>query len=156
MQEADEACQLLPLQVGGVLVLMLLHSHVAATALLRAQLADSMLSVLQPLSAVIMDEVSAAKGRHLKGFRQTTLRPPSHPISHLHLLALHALQGKYVYSYCVYHSTAIMEPNNHCGRNSNNYPNSRADVQAEGLAQNMLSKHTDSEHQNSHSPGSSR
>ena len=63
----------MPLRVGDILLLMLLHPHVAATPLLRAQLADSVLSVLQPLSAAIADEVSAARGWHLKGFRSPFL-----------------------------------------------------------------------------------
>ena len=68
-QEADEACQLLPLRVGSMLILMLLQPHLTVTAAVRQELVATVASVLPPLSAAVAEELSAAKGWHVKGFR---------------------------------------------------------------------------------------
>ena len=69
VQEAEEACQLVPLRIGGLLLLLLLHPQLSITASTRQQLADSIAAVAQPLSTAISTEVAAAKGWHVKGFR---------------------------------------------------------------------------------------
>ena len=52
-----------------MLILMLLQPQLAVTGALRRELAAAVATVLQPLSVAVAEEVAAAKGWHIKGFR---------------------------------------------------------------------------------------
>ncbi len=67
--QGGDACQLLPLQQGEALLLLLMGEDWAPSADARRSMAAAAAAPLQRLGAAVAAEIAAAHDGHVKGFR---------------------------------------------------------------------------------------